>query len=75
MNVTEQTIATPNWVSAAITQEDILALAKQGILEMDEHVQVGIIVSKDTSKSGFKESIFSTYTCHIQSLKTFFKIY
>lgn len=58
MNVTEQTIATPNWVSAAITQEDILAPAKQGILEMDEHVQVGIIVSKDTSKSGFKESFF-----------------
>lgn len=51
MNVTEQTIATPNWVSAAITQEDILALAKQGILEMDAHVQVGIIVSKVTSET------------------------
>lgn len=58
MNVTEQTIATPVWVSAAITLEDILALAKQGILEMDEHVQVGIIASKDTSETGYKESIF-----------------
>lgn len=38
MNVTEQTIATQNWVSATITQEDTRVLAKQGILEMDEHV-------------------------------------